>query len=77
MEKYLVDKCKIESQNNAHKIKEDRVQAILKLKDFDILTPDKKRRQKAREIAEKLAKDIDLEEVFKEIPKKKLNQEDS
>eukprot|EP00347_Sterkiella_histriomuscorum_P022964 403336468 len=76
LEKAMIDKCKVEQQNHALKNKESRMQAILKLKDFSIVTGDKKQKMKAKKLAEQLAKDIDFEEVFKEEPKKK-NLEDA
>ena len=49
------------------KNKEQKIQAILKLKALSVI--DKNEKIKAKQLAQKLAGEIDLEEIFKDEPK--------
>ena len=66
-EKQLLDKCKSEVFNQAMKNKEQKLEAIFRLNKLSVI--DKKEKNKTRLYAERVVKDVDLEEVFKEEPK--------
>ena len=70
----MVDKCKVEAQTQALKEKEAKFKAIMRLKDLSVI--DKKEKAKTMKVALKLAgDDIDLAEVFKDLPQKKKEED--
>jgi hypothetical protein len=68
-EKAMIEKCKLEAANQSIKLKEDKIRALHQLKNLSIV--DKSDKLKARKLAERIAGDIDLTEVFKDVEKVK------
>ncbi|CDW86303.1 UNKNOWN [Stylonychia lemnae] len=62
IERQMIEKCKVQTQNAAIKSKEDKNQFIQRLKAYSVI--DKNQKKKAQKIALQLATDIDLGEVF-------------
>mmetsp|Transcript_6958 Transcript_6958/g.5214 ORF Transcript_6958/g.5214 Transcript_6958/m.5214 type:complete len:87 (+) Transcript_6958:356-616(+) len=73
-EKEVIQKCKLEAQNEAMREKEQKLKAVLKLQSLSIITPNEKEKKKAEKMAHKFANQLDLTEVFKVEQKK--NPED-
>lgn len=74
-EKAMIDKCKLEVKNQHMLNKDKKIKAIIKLQGHSIL--DKNEKQKTLQMAQKLASEVDLTEVFKEIEKKKKEDDEN
>lgn len=64
----MVEKCKLQAQSFAIKTKEDKNQFIQRFKAYSVT--DKTQKKKALKIAQQMAGDIDLTEVFEDKSKK-------
>jgi hypothetical protein len=67
-EKLMLEKCKIEVHHQQLKNKEQKHQAIIELKDRSVI--DKNEKLRTKQVALRLVGKMDLEEVFKDEPKK-------
>jgi hypothetical protein len=68
-EKAMIEKCKLEAANQSIKLKEQKIRALQQLKNLSIV--DKSDKLKAKKLAERIAGDVDLTDVFKEAEKEK------
>eukprot|EP00347_Sterkiella_histriomuscorum_P020705 403336794 len=72
IERQMLEKCKLQTQTQAIRSKEDKQQFIQRLKAYSVT--DQTQKKKAQKMAQKLAGDVDLTDVFQDQGKFDSNQ---